>query len=57
MGSVGEVVEVGMGSWAWTEFEVWTKREATGRLSGERERTGGHTVYAECSAECCSTGD
>lgn len=36
MGSVGEVVEVGMGSGAWTEFEVCTKREATGRLSGER---------------------
>ena len=57
MGSVGEVVEVGTGSGAWTEFEVCTKRDATGPLSWggwEREdipASAGRSAAARATAE------
>lgn len=46
---VGSVWEVGMGSCAWTEFEVCTRREAMGRLSrGECE---GERTYRGCRVQ------
>ena len=57
MGSVGDVVEVGMGSGARAAFEVCTEREATGALSGETVGARGHTMYGECRPECRSAGD